>query len=241
MQFPRYRSRFLWGVKDPERLNRAIDEVVSSLEQPHGFFIADNVITWARNLGFVDDPDLRRAWEANAERPHERGILWRTAVVLWAARQAARREGAFVECGTYRGTTAKILVDAIRLERPFYLYDLFETAKVELPDHGRELHASVCARFADHPNVIITKGRVPESLANAPDKIAFLHIDMNDAAAEIAALDVLFHRVVPGGVVVFDDYGQLPYRHQFVAEREWFAKRGVPVLEIPTGQGLVIV
>ena len=131
-------------------------------------------------------------------------------------------------------------MDAVKLERPFHLYDLFETAERELPEHGPDLYPFVQSRFAEHPNVVVTKGRVPDSLGNAPDKIAFLHIDMNSVEPEIAALDMLFDRMVPGGVLVLDDYGWIPYRRQFLAEQEWFARRGVPVLELPTGQGLVI-
>ena len=73
-----------------------------------------------------------------------------------------------------------------------------------------------------------------------PEKIAFAHIDMNNAPAEIGALEAIEDRLVPGAVIVLDDFGALPYRAQHVAETEWFAKRGVPVLELPTSQGLVI-
>jgi hypothetical protein len=37
-------------------------------------------------------------------------------------------------------------------------------------------------------------------------RIAYLHIDMNQAPAEVAALDALFDRVVPSGIVILDDY-----------------------------------
>lgn len=240
MQYPFYRSRFFWGVGDPEAFDRSLDGLLGSLTQDRGVFASDCVITWGRNLGFLDDQTLLGAWGKHAERPHERGILWRTATLAWAARQALRREGAFVECGTYRGTSAHILIDALAIERPFHLYDLFEAPERALPEHGPELYAAVKARFAPYPNVVVTRGRVPESLSNAPEKIAFLHLDMNSRDAEIAALDILFERLVPGGVLVLDDYGWLPYRQQFVAERRWFADRGVPVLELATGQALVI-
>ena len=95
-------------------------------------------------------------------------------------------------------------------------------------------------RFADKPNVVVTPGSVPESLVNAPDKIAFLHIDMNGAAAEVAALEALFERLVPGALVVLDDYGWLVFQEQQQAELAWFEARGLPVLELPTGQGLVM-
>ncbi len=63
--------------------------------------------------------------------------------------------------------------------------------------------------------------------------------DLNNAPAEIGALDRLFDRVSPGGIVLFDDYGWLAYRAQKDAEDPWLAARGYQVLELPTGQGLV--
>ena len=60
---------------------------------------------------------------------------------------------------------------------------------------------------------------------------------MNNAPSEIAALETRF---MPGAIIIFDDFGQLPFREQHLAEREWFGRRGIPIIEIPTGQGIVI-
>jgi O-methyltransferase len=74
----------------------------------------------------------------------------------------------------------------------------------------------------------------------APRRIAFLHVDMNNAQAELGALDALFERVSPGGMIVFDDYGWSGYRDQKLAVDEFMRDRGHAVLELPTGQGLVV-
>ena len=96
-------------------------------------------------------------------------------------------------------------------------------------------------KFRDVPNVRVIRGIVPDCLAQeSPEKIAFLHIDLNSPAAEVAALEVLFDRVVPGGCVVFDDYGWHLFRKQKIAEDAFMAARGYRILELPTGQGLVI-
>lgn len=231
---------FFPGIQDRDAFLPAARQMMAAAGPAHGTFASDNLITFGRNLSFLRDPRLIGAWERHAEEHHEQGILWRTAVLLWAVRQGLRLDGALVECGVYRGTTARILVDAAEIERPFFLYDTFETAERHLPALGPDLEPFVRERFADKPNVVITKGRVPESLANAPDKIAFMHIDMNSAKAEIGALDVLFDRMVPGALLVLDDFGWRLYREQFLVETDWFAARGYSVLELPTGQGLVI-
>ena len=110
-----------------------------------------------------------------------------------------------------------------------------------MPEHGAGLFGFVRDRFADATNVSVIQGPVPDSFSQGlPDRIAFAHIDMNNAPAEIAALDAIEHRLVPGAVIVLDDFGAIPYRAQHLAETKWFADRGRAVLELPTSQGLVV-
>jgi O-methyltransferase len=130
--------------------------------------------------------------------------------------------------------------------RQCFLYDLFDPSGStgegkRLPAHAPELFEQVRARFRAWPNVLVTRGKVPEVLAEgAPPTIAFLHVDMNNAQAERGALEVLFERISPGGIVVFDDYGWAGYRDQKLAVDEFLLDRGHAVLELPTGQGLVV-
>lgn len=234
-----------FGIGDRAAFYQAQEDLLAALTNPAcGIFVNDNTIAFDRSLAFLRDAPFMEAFTKHATTGVERGIIWRTATLVWAARQALRQEGAFVECGCYKGVSARILVDAVNLTRPFHIYDLFtHDASMDhhsMPEHGPDLFSQVKARFADAPNVVVTQGRVPDSLTNAPDKIAFLHVDMNDVDAEIGALETLFDRVVPGGVVILDDFGWLAYNRQQVAEIAWFAKRGYPVLELATGQGMVI-
>ncbi len=97
------------------------------------------------------------------------------------------------------------------------------------------------ARFGAWPNVLVTRGKIPDVLAEvAPRSVAFLHVDMNNADAERGALEVLFDRITPGGMIVFDDYGWNGYAKQELAADEFMGERGLAVLELPTGQGLVV-
>ncbi len=243
---PRVRTNFFWGVQDMPAFRAGLDALVAASRVKGGWFASDNLIAFGRNLGFLDDARFMAAYQAHTGTLIERGIIWRTAVAVWAARQAIRREGDFIECGCYKGTTARILLDAVDIApRRFFLYDLFEhDASMNhnaMPEHGDGLFGFVKDRFAAMPNVKVFQGAVPDSFAQGlPDQIAFAHIDMNNAPAEIGALDAIESRLVPGAVILLDDFGALPYRAQHVAETAWFAKRGVPVLELPTSQGLAI-
>jgi hypothetical protein len=241
-----FRSRFFWGVRDTAAFSAGLDALVEAAAIKTGWFAGDNLITFGRNLGFLSDARFMAAFNAHATGLIERGIMWRTVVAVWAARQAVRRPGGVIECGCYKGTTSRILLDLVDLsDRDVFLYDLFEhtagMAHNAMPEHGASLYGKVVERFAAFPNVRVIQGAVPQSFAQGlPETIAFAHIDMNNAPAEIGALDAIEPRLAPGAVILLDDFGASPYRAQHVAETEWFARRGVPVLELPTSQGLAI-
>ena len=58
--------------------------------------------------------------------------------------------------------------------------------------------------------------------------------------AEMLALEHLFDRVTPGGLIVFDDFGWTCNSNQMKAELAFMEGRNHCVLELPTGQGVVI-
>lgn len=237
-----------YGMADPDLFFKGIQSAVNQVA-PAGVFAGDNLFTFGRNLGFLEDPKFMEAFDKHTETAIEKSIIWRSHILSWAAKRAMNLPGDFAECGCYRGISARLLCDYIDFgasDKTFYLYDLFEHNEAmghhEMPAHSAELVDEVRERFADMPNVKITQGAVPDSLdeLEPPGDIAFLHIDMNNAEAEVGALERLYDKVVTGAVIVLDDYGWRGYREQKVREDEFFSKRGLQVLELPTGQGLVI-
>lgn len=227
-----------------EAVQSAINQVSGE-----GLFTGDNLFTFGRNLSFLQDEPFMKAFQKHTETDIEKSIIWRNYVLAWAAKRAMNLPGDFADCGCYKGITAHILCDYIDFansDKQFYLYDLFEHEETmnhhSMPEHSATLYEQVCARFDDMSNVHVIKGAIPESLdiLEPPGDIAFIHIDMNNADAEIAALDRLFDKVVTGAVIVFDDYGWNGYREQKLQEDKFFAERGLQILELPTGQGLAI-
>lgn len=232
-----------FGVNDSNKFISSLQEVIHQVPG-QGVFAGDNLFTFGRNLSFLDDEVLMAAFDKNASTVTEKAILWRTAIVYWAAKQGLRLEGDFVECGCYRGTTAKIVSDALQLgatNKKYYLYDTFEKDPRSEVLSFDQFESEVRGRFCDDSHVVITRGFVPESLEYvSPQKIAFMHIDMNNTAAEIGALNALFERMMPGAVVILDDYGWILHRDQRLQEECFFQSLDRPVFELPTGQGLVI-
>jgi hypothetical protein len=247
---PSYYGQIFFGLQDRGGFVKAINAAFACILPGwrRGIFTGDNLITFSKNLSFLSDQRFMDAVRRHADTDIERSILWRTAVLVWAARNGLRREGDFVECGCYRGTSAHIVCDALDFGatgRGYWLYDLFEypegSTHTHMPGMGAELFETTKARFAHLPQVRVIRGAVPGALeGQSPEKIAFLHIDMNNVAAEIGALEALFDRVAPGGAIVLDDYGYYGYVAQRDAERAWFAERGYDVIELPTSQGLII-
>lgn len=173
--------------------------------------------------------------------------MWRITTVAWAAQQGLRLQGDFVECGCYQGTTARAVCDSLDFAstgRAYYLYDLFDPSyegSGSMPPQGDDPLVHVQARFAGFPNVKIIKGDVVETVRQvAPERIAFMHLDLNSAPAETAVLEVLWERMSPGAVLILDDYGWAAYAVQKAAHDAWFGARGYRVLEMATGQGMVI-
>ncbi|MCZ8185610.1 MAG: class I SAM-dependent methyltransferase [Beijerinckiaceae bacterium] len=237
------------GTQNYEIMHFGFQTAINVISDQRGIFCGDNLFTYNKNLSFLDDQPFMASIERNVTNEIDRSLVWRIATVLWGFRRGLTLEGDFVECACYKGMTARVICDNVdfarHTDRHYYLYDLFDhdPSMPHLPmlEHSARLYDDVCRKFADVPNVTVTQGRVPDTLAQvAPEKIAFMHLDLNNADAEIGALDVLFDRMVPGAVLVLDDYGWLDYRPQKLAEDPWFLKRGYHVLELPTGQGLVI-
>ena len=242
-------SKVFWGPTDYDAFFHHLKSCIKLLDR-HGVFASDNLFTFGRQLGFLKNKKFMDAFNANAETLIEKGIIWRTHVLTWAAESGLKREGDFVECGCYKGTSAKIICDYVNfqeLDKRYYLYDIFEHDETmnhhDMPEHGAELFDRVKNRFSTIKNVEIIKGSIPESFKQGiPEKICFLHIDMNEAEAELAALEELWDRMVPGAILILDDYGWSwgCYAGQKYEEDPFFEARGYQVVELPTGQGMVI-
>lgn len=235
-----------WGISDPVRFKALLDEA-KSLVTP-GYYLGDNLFTWGRNNSLFEDEAFRQSWTQNIQNDADQAIAWRRYILASAAFHCVQLPGDFVECGTYAGTGIKTVVDYLGgkdFPKTFWGYDTFDYNPVA--GHrfvGQEagFYETVSQRFAGYRQVKLIKGFIPDSFAaGVADEVAFLHIDLNNAEGELAALEVLFDRIVPGGMLILDDYEWAgSYRTQKQAEDPWFEKRGYRVMPLPTGQGIVV-
>ena len=260
----------LAGATSAAQAAKVFDRVLRELIKPHhqSVFWGDRLLTLDKSVGFRDeisfDAALKQADSSTGANQYASpdGVSWRYHTLIWSARSCLALPGDFVECGVYRGDMTWMITENVDLAgagKNFYIYDTFSgldakySSKDDFPEApefysfaNREYSATdieeyVRQRFKNKSFVIVTKGVVPDILQKiSPDRISFLHVDMNSPGPEIAALEILFDRISPGGIVVFDDYGWKLFRKQKEAADRFMASRGHVILELPTGQGLTV-
>ncbi len=210
------------------------------------------------NCDFLRDPRFMEAYRLAEETGSWKGvdIRWRAYVVCWAADKASRLEGDFVECGVNRGGYSRAVmhfVDFPKLDKTFYLLDTFHGLESKYLSEGEreagaeefykrrysECYEAVCKTFAGFRAVIV-RGAVPETLPQVKaTKVCYLSIDMNCTIPEIAAAEYFWDKLVPGAIMVLDDFGGVTNPHQRIAFNRFARQRGVMILGLPTGQGLI--
>lgn len=209
------------------------------------------------NADFLRDPHFSAAYEAGKSTGSWTfgDLHWRAYIICWAAQRGASLPGDFVECGVNRGGYALTVInytDFETLGKCFYLLDTYEgvverlitpeekTAGVRAGEY-EPCYDAVVRTFAPYNRTTrIIRGVVPDTLPQVDtQQVAFLSIDMNTRDPEIAAAEYFWDKLVSGAVVVLDDYGWRKHIEQKKAFDAFAKHRGVEVLALPTGQGLI--
>ncbi len=219
-------------------------------------FVADSVAT-SNNADFLTEPKFKRAYElALATSPwKDVEMQWRTFIVCTLAEMVKKLPGDFVECGVNTGAYSRAIIEYINFpqtNKVFYLLDTYEglvasqiTEEEKMAGVGDYLktytnvYEEVKKTFAQF-NTRIIKGAVPGTLTQcAAEKICYLSIDMNVVEPEIAAANFFWDKLVPGAVMILDDYGFPAHIAQKKAFDAFAAEKKVSILYIPTGQGII--
>jgi hypothetical protein len=193
---------------------------------------------------FLTDPRFRNAYARGVKAGgFDYGISYRAHTLMWAAGLAEPIEGDFVECGTGRGFLASAICAYLDwTDRPFHLFDTFEQSdRYESALFYADGAEPVRENFREYPGVQLVVGRIPESLSTVQiERVAFLHVDLNQAEPEEAAVRHFWPLLSPGGVMVFDDYGFARYADSRASANRLADELGFEIYSPPSGQGLVI-
>lgn len=220
-----------------------------------GAFAGDSLITFGKRLSFLHDPSFIQSLEDHPKN-YARAFVWRLHVACWAAATALGLDGDFVECGVHEGMTSSMITNYLNfadVPKQYYLYDTFGgipagyMAELD-PAHNHAdyrkpgLYEEVLQRFAHYRNVRIISGELPGAFQQAcPARIAFVHMDLGNFPSERDCLAFLMDRMVARGVVLFHTFGWEVFGGYKIADEPLLRDRGLNVLELPTGQGLLIV
>jgi O-methyltransferase len=143
-------------------------------------------------------------------------------LLLQLCRQTLHLDGDIFEAGVGSGGSARLMLDCLlrqKVRKTLWLLDTFEGyQKIDGKRDGAHVQINQCRGKSyedverlltnDTMPVKLIKGLIPATLAEVrANKICFAHIDVNLYEPTLAATEFCLQRLVPGGIMVFDDYG----------------------------------
>lgn len=149
--------------------------------------------------------------------------------LLREALREAPTDGMILEFGVATGNTLGVIVDE-RPGQPTFGFDSFQG----LPERWRE--GFDAGEFTMEPpqvdgaDLIIGwfEDTLPKFLYEHEGSVGFLHVDCDLYSSTKTVLDLVGERLVPGTVVVFDEYFNYPgwQQHEYRAWKEYVARTG---------------
>ena len=205
---------------------------------------------------FIKEPTFLKSYNhaISATGGTDYRIAWRTHVYIWAAKHAMKTQGDFIELGVGKGWMVSAALPNIEWNnsgKNWWLFDRFTANEVD-PMTGALQSTlktgrytvnleTVKKNFEGYEKLQFIEGTIPDSLVHLRCKeISFLHIDLNAAAPEIEALEILWPRIIQGGVVLLDNFGFPMHEKQKEAMKKLSVTLGFDILYLPTGQGLIL-
>jgi O-methyltransferase len=172
--------------------------------------------------------------------------------ILACVRACRHRGGAMAEAGVFAGGTARLICE-MKGDVPLLLFDVFETLQGQASpvlDSARagELRAvfgawhapraAVDRLLAGYPSVRVYPGLFPESARQIGEQsFSFVHLDLDLESCTRDALAFFYPRLLPGGIILGDDYNLKGVRRAF---DDYFSERSDTVIGLPWGQALVV-
>lgn len=150
--------------------------------------------------------------------------------------------GSFCEVGVYKGGTAKVIAQTIKPTDPLYLFDTFDG----IPNQCEFDNLCIIGDFSDAPyddivnyfnnfeNVHVHKGYFPKDTGTfiENETFKFVHLDVDTYISYKECLEFFYNKMMPGGCIVFDDYGSIHCLGATQAVNEFFSDKVENVSEL---------
>lgn len=162
--------------------------------------------------------------------------------------------GDCIEIGSFRGGTAKLISETLLrrgADGELHLFDTFAgmPERLSLDEAGlkgcfSDTSAEAVGRLlANNPRVYLHAGIFPETIPPGlhEHRFRFAHIDVDIERSVRDCLAFVYPRLVPGGVIVVDDYGHAECPGATRAVEGFFADKPETVVQMPLVSSAVIV
>ena len=187
-----------------------------------------------------------------------RRILDRRFQLVELAKAVRNLPGSTAECGVFRGVASALICQTLKGTYAagdghlgFDSFDgVAEPDDLDRRANGRlhwqrgQLRASLAdttAFLAPYADCRLVQGWIPDCFGPAEERqFRLVHIDVDLHSATRDSLAFFYPRLVTGGMIVLDDHGFVDCPGARQAACEFFADKPEPIIEMPTGQGLII-
>jgi len=197
---------------------------------------------WDNNNGFLE---LYEEIKNHTLVPVERCFM-----LYQLTKYAGCLKGSIAEVGVYKGGTAKLLAKSFK-DKTFHLFDTFSG----MPEANQSLDIHKKGDFSDTSledvkfflrdcdYITFHKGLFPETTKPVEEELfCFVYVDVDIYQSVKDCLEFFYSRMVPGGVILFDDYEVRDCSGVKKAINEFFDNRNIrerPIL-LPTYQCLLV-
>jgi O-methyltransferase len=245
-------------------MSKSLFSIIRSLAPSPSAPQAEPTFWHEKDRTFLDfyDQSVRQTGSEDQRQPFPHR-LYNT---LQAFCSVAERDGWIAECGCFRGLSAHLISSHQRHFKKdfdgegFQLFDSFAGLSAPtaedmvgleegLQGGTRSCKAGAFAASLDHvrrslqefPKIEFHPGWLPESLNPGLGKAyKFVHIDLDIYVPIKGALEFFYPRLVPGGILVLDDYGFIRWPGARKATDEFCAARGLRPIVLSTGNAILL-
>jgi hypothetical protein len=164
-------------------------------------------------------------------------------------------DGDVAECGAYKGGSAFFLARGIAehgLNKRLFLFDSFEGLSTPEPVDGQYWYAGAMESTIDDikralmplgalPFVEFYKGWIPDRFPEVADRrFCFVHIDVDLYQPTLDSIAFFYPRMVPGGIMLFDDYGFGSCPGATAAIDRFMDGKAEPIINLSAGGAFIV-
>ena len=186
--------------------------------------------------------------------------LWRHYIIYWTSKFAVKNTHAekvnVVEAGVWYGMSTTYAISALQntvgqsSNFEVFLYDAWEGMKEENLTHSEKYRTGEYSYLSLEQsksnlrdfqnNCRFIKGHIPDVFVEnpGPTELSWLHIDLRSSLPTLKTLEHFAPKLLPGGVILFDDYSHSIYKVIKIAVDEYCRQLKGLLFPLPTGQAI---